>query len=313
MRPCPLPLLLPVLLLACAGPEPAPDPPPVQQAPVDMATAARDDFIERLAERMAAPEREDTPELMNSLEQMIPAWQSEQRANRARPIENVVSIKVITHFDQVLEAFKTGDRNRRLVAAWALGFSRVPENARGIVSPHPAAVSALVAALDERDDELLRNDLLALWKLGDTSVPISPMLDLMVQHHDADVRASAALALQTVLTQGTAPQAADAVQVALSDSDPKVRLHAASIARRFPQPATTARIQELLGTEASPLVRANMALALGAARARPAGPTLVAMLRSPQAIESSSARQALAQVYGVDRGADPDAWSDLIH
>jgi len=38
----------------------------------------------------------------------------------------------------------------------------------------------------------------------------------------------------------------------------------------------------------------------------------VAMLRSPQAIESTSARQALAQVYGVDRGADPSAWSDLV-
>lgn len=307
------PYLLPMLLLACAGPEPAPDPPPpVQQAPVDMATAARDDFIERLAERLAAPEREDTPELMNSLEQLIPAWQSEQRANRARPIENVASIQVITHFDQVLEAFKGGDRNRRLVAAWALGFSRVPENARGIVSPHPAAVSALVAALDEHDDELLRNELLALWKLGDTSVPITPLLDLLVQHHDADVRSSAALALQTVLTERTAPQATDAVQVALTDSDPKVRLHATSIARRFPQPATTARIQELLATEAAPLVRANMALALGAARSRPAGPALVAMLRSSQAIESTSARQALAQVYGVDRGADPGAWSDLI-
>ena len=71
------PYLLPVLLVACASQDPAPvDPPPVQQAPVDMATAARDDFVERLAERMAAPEREDTPELMNSLEQLIPAWQS---------------------------------------------------------------------------------------------------------------------------------------------------------------------------------------------------------------------------------------------
>jgi len=307
------PYLLPVLLVACASQDPAPVvPPPVQQAPVDMATAARDDFVERLAERMASPEREDTPELMNSLEQLIPAWQSEQRANRARPIENVVSIKVVTHFDQVLEAFRSGDRNRRLVAAWALGFSRVPENARGIVSPHPQAVAALVAALDERDDELLRNELLALWKLGDTSVPVTPLLDLLVQHHDADVRSSAALALQTVLTEKTAPAAGDAVQVALTDSDPKVRLHATSIARRFPQPATTARIQELLAAETSPLVRANMALALGAARSRPAGPALVAMLRSPQAIESTSARQALAQVYGVDRGADPSAWSDLV-
>ncbi|HZL99462.1 MAG TPA: HEAT repeat domain-containing protein, partial [Planctomycetota bacterium] len=289
------PHLLPLLLVACAGPDTAPSQtPPAAQPPVDLATASRDDFIERLAERLASSEREQTPELMNSIEQLIPAWQGEQRANRAQPIENVVSIKVIVHFDQVLESFQGPDRNRRLVAAWALGFSRVPENTRGIVSPHPRAVAALVAALEERDDELLRNELLALWKLGDPEVPIAPLLDLLVQHHDADVRSSAALALQTVLTARTAPLATDAVQVAFSDADAKVRLHATSIARRFPQPATTARLQELLGVESSPLVRANIALALGAAGARPAGPALVVMLRSPQEIEATSARQALA-------------------
>jgi HEAT repeat protein len=305
------PYLLPLLLFACAGPDPAPaQTPPPQSA--DLSEMSANDFVERLAERLASSEREDTPELMNSLEQLIPAWQSEQRANRARPIENVVSIKVITHFEQVLEAFRTGDRNRRLVAAWALGFSRVPENTRGIVSPHPQAVGALVSALDERDDQLLRNVLLALWKLGDPSAPTGPLLDLLVQHHDSEVRSSAALALQTVLTARTAPQAADAVQVALTDAEPKVRLHATSIARRFPQPATTARIQQLLPAESSPLVRANMALALGAAGARASGPELVGMLRSPQPIESSSARSALAQLYGVDRGADPAAWADLI-
>lgn len=307
------PYLLPLLLVACAGPEAAPSQaPPGAQPVVDQATATREDFIERLAERKAAPDREQTPELMNSLEQLMPAWESEQRANRARPIENMVSIKVIIHFDQVLEAFQQGDRNRRLVAAWALGFSRVPENSRGIVSPHPRAVTALVAALDEHDDELLRNELLALWKLGDPKVPVAPLLDLLVQHHDVEVRSSTALALQTVLTAQTAPLATDAIQVALADADAKVRLHATSIARRFPQPSTTARIQALLAGETSPLVRANMALALGAAGARPAGPQLVSMLRSPQAIESTSARQALAQLYGVDRGADPSAWSDLV-
>ena len=308
------PPLLPLLLLAaCAGPESAPGQSPPSALPVpDLATATRDDFVERLSERMAATDREQTPELMNSLEQLMPAWESEQRDNRARPIENMISIKVITHFDQVLESFQSGDRNRRLVAAWALGFSRVPDNSRGIVSPHARAVDALVAGLDERDDELLRNELLALWKLGDPKVPIAPLLDLLVQHHDAEVRSSAALALQTVLTAQTAPLASDAVQVALTDADAKVRLHATSIARRFPQPATTARIQGLLAGETSPLVRANMAQALGAAGARPAGAQLVGMLRSPQKIESTSARQALAQLYGVDRGADPAAWSDLV-
>ena len=308
------PYLLPFLLLACAGPEPVPaQSAPSAAGPTDLATLAADDFVERLAEALAVRDQIETFELMNSLEQLIPAWQSEQRENRERAIENLVAIRVITHFDQVLEVFRTGDRNRRLVAAWALGFSRVPENTRGIVSPHPAAVEALVSALDERDDELLRNVLVALWKLGDHNVPVTPLIDLLTQHHDAEVRSSAALALQTVLTAGSAPQAADAVQLALADSDAKVRLHATSVARRFPQPGTTVRIQQLLPAESSPLVRANMALALGAAGARTAGPVLLEMLSSPQAIESSSAHTALTQLYGVDRGADPAAWNDLVH
>lgn len=312
MRPSLLALPITLLLVACSGPDTTATKPPSPAAPLDMAAANRDDFLQRLSERMASKEREQTPELMNSLEQLMPAWQTEQRANRARPIENVVSIKVILQFDQVLEAFQNGDRNRRLVAAWALGFSRVPPNDLGLESPHPRAVAALVAGLNVHDDELLRNELLALWKLGDPEAPVPPLLDLMIQHHDADVRSSAALALQTVLTATTAPVATDAVQVALSDAEPKVRLHATSIARRFPQPATTARIQELVSKESSALVRADMALALAAAEARSAAPLLVGMLRSAQPIESSSARQALVLLYGVDKGGDPAAWMDVI-
>jgi hypothetical protein len=304
------PPLLPLLILAGCSMTGAPS--SDLGDPTEQAVYVEEDLLARLAERLASPDREATPELMNSLERMLPAWESEKHQLREKPVENIVTIKVVTHFEKVLEQFRSGQRNRRLVAAWALGFSRVPENTLGLRSPHPAAVSALVSGLGERDDELLGNVLLGLWKLRDPATPVESLVDLMLQHHDAQVRANAALALTTVLTDQTAPRARDAVLVALSDSEAKVRLHAASLARSFPHPSTTARIEALLPSEAMPLVRASMAAALGAAGARSAAPLLVDMLASPREIESVTARLALEQIFGLDRGPDPADWADLV-
>jgi hypothetical protein len=55
-----------------------------------------------------------------------------------------------------------------------------------------------------------------------------------------------------------------------------------------------------------------MATALGAARDRQAAAVLVAMLGDPSSIEARSARQALTRIFGVDRGDEPSAWSDLL-
>jgi hypothetical protein len=274
-------------------------------------TASEADFLARLAERLRSP-RNDTPSVMNGLERLLPQWHGKQRMNEEGPLENVLTIEVVAHFDQVLETFETGGRERRLIAAWALGFSRVPANSMGIDSPHLKAVGALSRALENSDDELLRNELLALWKLGDPSTPTQPLLDMMVRHHDPDVRANAALALGTVLTPAGAGRISDSVLVALADAEPRVRLHAAGIAQRFPNQASTKRMEQLLPREEWPTVRAAMATALGAARSRSAAPALIQMLGSPRAVEVGAARVALAQIFGEDRGPDPAAWADLV-
>ncbi len=270
------------------------------------------DFIQRLAEAVRAPEPVDRATLLNTLEHMLPAWQNEQRRGRERPIEHILTVRVVSRFEDVLDSLRTGTRDRRLVAAWALGFSRVPDNDLGIESPHGQALEALVAALDTSDDALRRNVLLGIWKLGDPATPLPALLDILVQHHDPDVRANAALALTTVLTEASAPAARDAVLLALSDAEPRVRLHAAAVLRRYPAPAATDRLLQLLPGEETPLVRAAMAAALGASGSRQAATLLLPMLGSAREIESASARQALALIFGVDRGADPAAWSDLV-
>jgi hypothetical protein len=274
--------------------------------------AAREDFLQRLAEALRRPDPDDADTLMNSLEHLLPAWLAEQRRGQAAPLENILTIKVVARFDDVLAAFRGGLRERRLVAAWALGFSRVPENDLGLVSRHVEARDALVAALSEPDDDLLRNSLLGLWKLGDAGTPLRPLLDLLVQHHDPEVRANAALALGAVLRPETLPAAVDALLVALGDREPRVRVHAAALARRFPSPAGTSRLLQLLPAEDTPLARAAMASALGAARAREAGPLLVGMLSSAIQVEAVAAREALTEIYGQDAGARVADWQAIV-
>jgi len=298
---------LPVLLLAaCSSPEPA------HPILVDPVTANRDDFLQRLAEAKSKPDPEDADTVMNNLELLMPTWQTEQRRGTAAPLNNILTIKVVTRFDDVLAAFNSGPRERRLVAAWALGFARVPENDLGLQSPHAIARDALVAALHETDDELLRNVLLGLWGLGDPDTPVQPIVDLLVQHHDPDVRANAALALNSILRAATASSAMDAALVALGDDDARVRLHATGIVRRFPSQAGTERLQQLLPDEEMPLVRAAIASALGAAGARSATAQLASMLSSTHEIEAVAAHRALVEIYGQDLGPKPTDWAEML-
>jgi len=310
-------LLLLLLAAGCASTDAAEEPLRSTLSPEDLQAqrgeAEEADFLERLQEAVNAPGKEDQAQTMNTLEHMLPSWQNEQRRGREAPLERIITIKVVSRFDDVLDSFENGPRERRLVAAWALGFARVPPNDLGIASPHEKALEALSGGISSTDDELLRNVLLGLWKLGDPATPLPPLLDIMVQHHDADVRANAALALTTVLgSPERATLARDGLMVALADSEAKVRLHAAAVLRRYPDPASTARLLALLPAEQTPLVRAAMASALGAAGSRAAGPLLLPMLGSAREIESTTAREALTRIYGEDRGANPAAWEDLV-
>lgn len=285
----------------------------LEEAGIDPAAAERADFLARLEEALATPERIATDELVTGLEHLIPSWYSEQRTGGGQALENILTIRVVTHFDAVLGAFERGVHEQRLVAAWALGFSRVPENALGIESPHPRALRALVAVLGRADDDLTRNVLFALWKIGDPSTPLGIVLDFLVEHHDPEVRSNAALALTTILRDETAREAVDGVAVALSDREPKVRLHAAKVARRFPSsqfvPKLTVGVRNV---EELPLVRASMVTALAMCGGSSSGRTILPLLRSPVAIEAIAARQALISIYGIDAGPDIERWETLV-
>ncbi len=298
--------LLPALAVGCSTP------PKTTSAPLDMEAAEEIDVLNRLSEYLASAPREEPASLLNSIERLMISWQREQRQGRERPLEHLVNRKVIANFDTVVEAFQDGPYERTLVAAWALGFSRVPENPLGIESRHTEALEVLTPALQDAPVDVLNNVMLALWKLGAPETPLQALIDITVNHHVAEVRANAALALSSILTAETAPLARDAVLVALTDAEPKVRLHAASLAAMHPHRLTTDRILALLPDETSPLVRAGMAKALGASRDMKAAPFLIRMLGSPRGVERTWSHAALVSIYGIDRGVDAEAWKSLL-
>ncbi len=316
-RPLNLPLLLVALgLSACASTDDGPQPIPLPRDTAGtglLETAGERDLASRVAERLKRSDRLGSGELFLELERLMPSWQMEQRHGRARPIEVRLTQEVVAHFDQVTAALHAGPHERRVVAAWALGFSRVPDNSLGVQTPHRQAVQELVKAVETADDVVMSNIMLALWRLGEPSTPLQPLLDVLAQHHDAASRANAALAIATTLTVGTAPQAVPTVTAALADSDPKVRLHAATVAQRYAHPTYTTHLVSALPHEPMSLVRAAMAAALGRsgdpARAAPA---LIPLLDSSEPMEVAHAHRALVALFGTDRGRFPDDWRGLV-
>lgn len=293
-----------LLAPACVSADP-------QGEPATLAELEHRDEIVRLHKALESQPEEDPMLVMNRLERLMLSWERQQRADEEEPLEVVLTATVVKNFDAIVDILHTGAHERRVVAAWALGFSRIPENELGMVSRHEDAVRALVGVLDDAPDDILQNVMIALWNLGEPTTPLQPILDVVVNHHDALARANATLALVAILSDDTAGAAEGAVLVALEDKDPKVRLHAASVAKRFPSPAYTKQIQQLLLTEKEALVRANMALALGASGNKASARYLVPLLSSPRR-DGEDAHRALIAIFGKDLGPSADDWKSVV-
>lgn len=301
----PLTLLTLALAVGCSAPAQPDVPPP---SPLEALLPRERTLVIKLKLAQDEPREESIHALMNTLEHLLPTWTDEQRKGRAAPMEDLLTLKVVPAFDEILEMFRNGPHERRLVAAWALGFSRVPDNEEGVASHHEEARQALVEAIPGAPDDVLNNVLLGLWILADEQTPLALVTEIMVAHHDPLARANATLVLTRVLTTETAPDVVDAVLVALEDEEDRVRLHAAKVAIRHPHPALTTRIEELLLEEPTPLVRAALAGALGAARSITSAPLLARLLDDPRQVVSRSAHGALVQLFGTDLGTTQEDW-----
>ncbi len=311
----PLMLGAALLLAGCSSPTDAPQKPltPIGQA-------SNDDLIARLIEKKeiyrgqtdgrSSDERlAQQSLLMNNLEHLLPSWRSEFLSGNSEPLERVLLTEVVTHYDLVADAFVQGPHERRLIAAWALGFTRVPPNSEGVSSRHDDAIELLNSMVNRADDDVLRNMLLAYWQLGDSEAPIEAMRDMIVQHHDEEVRSAAMLALGECLTPSTASRVVDSVLVAFDDPSGKVRLHAAKLAVEYPHPAYTSRVASLVRNEPLPLIQAAMARVLGASGDPAVERILITLLGSRTPVVAAQARLALVELTGRDEGPKPSDWN----
>jgi len=295
-------------LLGCASTADDSLPPP---ALLEVGTL-ESDLVQRIANQLAHGSDESAAAVMNSLEHLLPTWVTEQRLVRALPLENILTQKVVVGFDHVAQMFQSGPHERKLVAAWALGFSRVPDNTLGVASRHEEALELLLEALPTVPDDVLSNIMLALWKLGDPATPLPTLTEIVVEHHDSMVRANATLALSTILRPDTAPFATDALLVALSDNESRVRLHAARTAMVHPETALTLRMESQLLTEDTPFVQAALARALGAAGSASSAVVLIALLNDPREVVSVNAHGALVTIFDLDLGPTAEDWLPLV-
>jgi len=265
---------------------------------------------------------EDPGTLFLSLDQNLRKWreisartQLSDLAQRAS-LEEVLTRQVYYNFDAILAELQHGvDPEHRVVAAAALGFSRIPAPDEPGGDPsfpalHVRAVEPLVQALDSGNDELVVNALLSLGRIASPDMSRQVLVELMVKHHDASVRANAALALAQVCTEADASLVTGPVFSAISDPDATVRLHAVKALGRLHDPGSVGSLLDRLRRDDTPLVRACAALELGKLGDWTAVPYLIDGLQSEAQIVAFQCHRSLVRVTGRTDLRGYKAWRD---
>ena len=154
---------------------------------------------------------EDTATLFITLDQNLRSWRELSASGvredqlKLESLEQAMTRLVYLNFDAILAALDGDDPEYRVTAAAALGFSWIPAPDEPGGDPefpvvHPRAVGPLVDSLDEGDDALTQNALLSLARIGSPETPHAIVLEILVAHHNPQVRSNAGFALIRLLT-----------------------------------------------------------------------------------------------------------------
>jgi hypothetical protein len=231
-------------------------------------------------------------------------------------LEEVLTRQVYYNFDAILSELQHGaDPEHRVVAAAALGFSRIPAPDEPGGDPafpalHPRAVAQLTEQLESGNDELVINSLLSLGRIESPDTSRQVLVELMVKHHNADVRANAALALAQVCDPADAPLVIGPVFSALSDTHPTVRLHAVKVLGRLGERSAVGPLLDRLRRDDTPLVQARAALELGRLGDWSAVTYLIEGLQSDAQIVAFQCHRSLVRLTGRNDLKGYKAWRD---
>ncbi len=265
---------------------------------------------------------EDKGTLFLSLDQNLRKWRElssrselgdvEQRSS----LEYVLTREVYFNFDVVLNELEHGsDPEHVVVAAAALGFSRIPAPDEPGGDPtfpalHPRAVAPLLEKIESSNDDVVMNALLSVGRIAAPETPRQLLVELMVKHHNAGVRANAALALASVCTPADAPLVQGPLFSSLSDSDPTVRLHAVKALGRLEDRSAQGPLIERLRRDDTPLVRACAALELGKVGDWTAVTYLIEGLQSDAPIVAFQCHKTLVRLTGKTDLKGYRAWRE---
>ncbi len=296
-----------VFLAACSSAPEKPQPIPLTEEEIA--------FLKKLDDPETYSLVQEVPYLFPTLINLLTAWldsalsqDDPKDARISSNLKDILSRRVYVNFETILEQLDTGPPPNRIIAAAALGFSRIPESEK-FPQVYPRAVEALVGVLDCGDDAIVENALLGLYILADESTPLDKILDIMVQHHEPNVRANAALAIQAVASPRVGEKILPYVLPGLKDEEPKVRNHCVLIAAELDNKSTLSALIELLDDQYA-LIQANAAKALGRMGNKHTCVYLIPLLLSQYPIVREHTLQSLRVLSGKDYGFEVEDWQE---
>lgn len=290
-----------------------------------MTEAEREEYLQRQKIPSNLGRIDHRPTLFLTLDQNLRSWRTlaatatTENQQERESFEAALTRLVYNNFDAILTELDSGDPEFRITAAAALGFSKIPAPDEPGGNPdfppiHGRALDPLRKALDEGDDRLTRNALLALALISTPDSGVDPQifLEMIVGHHDEDIRANAAMALSKILTPANTTAALPVLYAALDDSSAKVRLHAVNGLIALNEKSSLGRLLLSYDTDSSPHVQANAARALGLLGDRKAIPALIRGLTSKYSIIRVSTYLSLRRIVGEDLGHKPEPWQKWV-
>ncbi len=292
---------------ACSSAPERPEPIPLTEEEIA--------FLKKLDDPATFSLVQDVPFLFPTLINLLTAWhdsalsQDDPRDVRiSSNLKDILSRRVYVNFDTIMDQLENGPPPNRIIAAAALGFSRIPEG-KNFPQVYPRAVEALLGILDCGDDKIVENALLGLYILEDQNIPLDKILDIMVQHHDPNVRANAALAVQAVASPRVSEKVLPYVLPALKDEEPKVRNHCILIASHLEDRSTLSALVELLNDPYA-LIQANAAKALGLLGTTHTCGHLIPLLGSRFPIVREHSLWSLCALSGKNYGYEVNDWRE---
>jgi hypothetical protein len=254
--------------------------------------------------------------VISGLDVRLRAWSNlklegaDAQAARSRLalLEEHLRQEVEKHQSELVEQLQTGPDRNRAVAAGALGFGRRAD----VEGP-------LLAALEDRDVDVVRHALLSLGNLGAPETPLAQICFLARRHPDGWVRNNATFAIGRTVAAGNRDAcAAEAGRAGLVDPEAGVRAQAAALLGALADAESLPQLASLLDDEVA-LVGGAAARSLSAiGQAAPerkgdAARALVAAFERADGARRDVLRLELARLAGEDRGSRAADWREWAY